>query len=178
MSSLIERMRAEQAARLAARQQATPVATPEDAAKVAQTTNIGSVGISKPTVVTQAMTQARQLLSTAEEQLARDAAAGLFDFKKPEGSEIPVEKFRQVFQALRAAQLAKTPDLPKLQVETMENLRQYEELAHILSDEQVAVIVQGAYYVADVKVAAGKTKVATATTAKKAAELTLDDLFG
>ena len=176
MSSLLERMRKEQAAKLAAGTIPKP-ATVVEGAK-AGATSLGTVKPAAPPAASQAMVQARQLLSTAEEQLAKDAANGLFDFKVPEGTEIPVDKFKQTFTALRAAQLAKTPELGKLQTMTMENLRQFEELAHILTDEQVAVIVTGAFYVADVKVASGKTKVATASTAQAASELSLDDLFG
>lgn len=174
MSKLLERMRQQQAERLAALK-APAQATVADAQK-ANAASTSSVSSAQAPAVNDSIVRARQLLNSAEEQMAKDQASGLFDIAIPEGTDIPVEKFKIVFQKLRLAQIAKTPDLPNLQIETMENLRQYEELCHILRDEQVAVIVSGAFHVANVKIATGKSKTATATTAAKASGLSLGDL--
>lgn len=170
--SLLERMKAKSAS-------AAPVVAAKPtgiAALKAQASAVlsgGSGGTSTgSTTVNATIEAAKGLLSTAEEQLQKDRASGLFDLKDVKGTEIPVDKFLENFQALRYAQLAKTPQLPQLQVATMNNLRQYEELAHILTDAQLAVIISGALEVANVKVATGKAK-ASSTEAVKAKAKTL-----
>lgn len=172
--SLLDRMKAKSAA-------APVVAKPTGLAALrAQATSAlagGTVGAAGgKTAVSATIEAAKGLLSTAEEQLQKDREAGLFDLKEVKGTDIPVDKFLETFQSLRYAQLAKTPQLPQLQVATMNNLRQYEELAHLLTDDQLSVVISGALEVANVKVATGKAKATNTETVKaKAKSLSLSD---
>lgn len=81
---------------------------------------------------------------------------------------------------LDEATIAKTPEIASLSVATRKNLEQYPELVHILSEEQLGIIVQGFLVAADVELAP-KTAQGKAAKSKKVIEdlskLDVSDLF-
>lgn len=122
--------------------------------------------------------KAKQGLSSAEEQLAKDKESGLFEMQGQISAEIPVDKFMQNFHDLRASQLAKTPDLPNLLNFINSNVRKYPELAHALTDEQLHIIVGVNLEVANVKQSNGQAKAATTKeVARKNSQISADDFF-
>lgn len=81
---------------------------------------------------------------------------------------------------LDAATVAKTPEIPSLCREIRANLEQYPELTHILSDEQLGIIVKGYLVQADVETSPKTTQAKSAKATKVVADLaslSIDELF-
>jgi hypothetical protein len=82
--------------------------------------------------------------------------------------------------ALDAATVEKTPDIGTLSIKIRQNLQQYPELTHILTDAQLGIISSGVLYVAGVETEP-KTKQGKAIKdkldIKKLSETSIDELF-
>ena len=82
---------------------------------------------------------------------------------------------------LEAATVEKSPDIRQFSRAIRKNLEQYEELTHILSDEQLGIITSGILTLANVstepKSAAAKTK-RTKTKIEDLGNKSMEDLFG
>lgn len=108
--------------------------------------------------------------------------AGVYSFNdKIRGIEgLDADEFINKMQMLDQATVEKTPDIRTFTLKIRQNLQQYPELTHILTDEQLNIIVSGAIYISGQellpKTKQGKSAKATLDI-KKLSEQSLDDLF-
>ena len=122
-----------------------------------------------------AMEEAKKLLQTKE-------GIGFYTIDpanhKHLPEELPAAVVEEKLRELDAALVLKTPDLARLTIEINRNLRQYDELAYLLKDEQLGLIVQSNLAIKNTELIATKTKSASAATRneKLAAVLTADDI--
>lgn len=122
-----------------------------------------------------AMEEAKRILQNKEGlgaySISPEAAARL-----PE--ELPADVVSERLRELDAALVLKTPDLARLTIEINRNLRQYDELAYLLKDEQLGLIVQANLTIKNTELL--QTKAKGSSVAKRnekiAASLTADDI--
>lgn len=120
--------------------------------------------------------------STVKAQLEQREADGLYNLP-PEAYEIAGEAADRLLDKMREldeATLSKTPSIAHLSIATRKNLEQYPELVHILSEEQLGIIVQGFLVAADIELAPktpqGKAA-ASKTLIAELASANISDLF-
>lgn len=223
MSSMIERLRAEAAAKRAqadSEAQAVPAAATEQvpatslAAKLAALKNKTAGMTGQGSIVSSAKSTIADKLriATLENASGKSAAelgaealaklqvkkeddaferatsilqrrrdSGLYTIPENVAERMPEELPADVLEAklahLDAALLTKTPEMRGLMMDLAKNLRQYEELVHLLSDEQLNIITSGLMDVAGVEVVSSKKTAGSAAAISAGASLTVDD-FG
>jgi hypothetical protein len=113
-------------------------------------------------------------------QKQEEAGTYKFSAKISEIEGLDGNEFIARMHALDAATVEKTPDIGSLSLRIRQNLQQYPELTHILTDPQLSIIASGVLYVAGVETAP-KTKQGKAIKEKldikKLANTAIDDLF-
>jgi hypothetical protein len=93
---------------------------------------------------------------------------------------LEADKLLEQLRELDAATIEKTPEIPRLGVAIRKNLEQYPELTHILSEDQLGIIVSGYLVHAGVETApkgkAAKSKAANVKI-ETLGKLRIDELF-
>lgn len=128
------------------------------------------------------LTPAQRALEEAKRILQNKEGLGAYDIA-PEAAaklpqELPASVVSERLRELDAALVLKTPDLARLTIEINRNLRQYDELAYLLKDEQLGLIVQANLTIKNTELL--QTKAKGSSVAKRnekiAASLTADDI--
>lgn len=136
-------------------------------------------------VAQRVMTPAERQLAEAKALLQQHEEKGLYNIEESAAArlpqELPAAEVSEKLRELHAALLMRTPQLPNLMIDINRNLRQYDELAYLLTDDQLGLIVNSNLAVkntvlVNAKTATGKGKSATAIASKLAATVTADDL--
>lgn len=158
MSSLADKLRARKAAKNKAVVQSTNT-VPELRINVPTTKDIKKEsGLSNLSM--QISIQNDKLQQHIEQQESKGVYA--FSDKIKEIEELDADVFINNMKMLDQATVEKTPDIRSLLINIRTNLQQYAELTHILTDDQLGIIVKGALCQANVetapKSAAGKNK--------------------
>ena len=131
-------------------------------------------------------TKLSESLTASEQRVADQREAGVYKLSEATHTLMgaDAESLILTMQSLDAALVEKTPEIRTLSREIRRNLEVYPELVHILTDQQLHIMVQGYLTIAGVKTtpttAAGKTASANkkADSAIKAiAGKSLDELF-
>lgn len=131
------------------------------------------------------MTPAERQLAEAKALLQQHEEKGLYNIEEANAArlpqELPAAEVSEKLRELHASLLMRTPQLPNLMIEINRNLRQYDELAYLLTDDQLGLIVNSNLAVKNTILVnsaskAGKGKSATAIASKLAATVTADDL--
>lgn len=168
-----------------------PAATVARTSGVSSGQAVGQVGRSVKTEVTvtqtaspalaqQVLTPAQRAIQMAQEKLAKREEAGFYNVRDADKlpQELPADVVAEKLRNLDAALELRTPDLPVLLIEINKNLRQYDELAYCLTDDQLGLIVQSNLSVKSVELT--KQKITTKGGKVKAdalAQLDVDDMF-
>lgn len=112
---------------------------------------VGGTGASVATEVTRPADLQRSLFTPAEQRLqaAKDLMqqkqeAGFYKVNEPSKFpvDLPADAVEAALADLDAALIMRTPELRSLLIRVNQNLRQYDELAYLLKDEQLGLIVQ------------------------------------
>lgn len=122
--------------------------------------------VSSPQATSASILMAQKNKIAESQQNAVDAAKSLIDKRAQEGFydvaekdklpiDLPADVVSQKLLTLDAALIAKTPELRSLTIEINKNLRQYDELAYLLTDEQLHVIVEANRTTAGVIISTG-----------------------
>ncbi len=121
--------------------------------------------------LTQISTTISESLSASEKKLAEQQEKGVYTLpeKANELMGSDAEHLVATMQALDVALVDKTPEIRTLSSAIRKNLEQYPELTHILSDDQLHIMVQGYLTIANVKTAP-KTAAAKSRSAGKKAD--------
>lgn len=128
------------------------------------------------------LTPAQRALEEAKRILQNKEGIGAYDIA-PENAarlpqDLPAEVVSERLRELDAALVLRTPDLARLTIEINRNLRQYDELAYLLKDEQLGLIVQANLSIKNTELL--QTKAKGTSVAKRndkiAASLTADDI--
>lgn len=128
------------------------------------------------------LTPAQRALEEAKRILQNKEGLGAYDIA-PENAarlpqDLPAEVVSERLRELDAALVLRTPDLARLTIEINRNLRQYDELAYLLKDEQLGLIVQANLSIKNTELL--QTKAKGTSVAKRndkiAASLTADDI--
>lgn len=128
------------------------------------------------------LTPAQRALEEAKRILQNKEGLGAYDIP-PENADrlpqdLPAEVVSERLRELDAALVLRTPDLARLTIEINRNLRQYDELAYLLKDEQLGLIVQANLSIKNTELL--QTKAKGTSVAKRndkiAASLTADDI--
>jgi hypothetical protein len=128
------------------------------------------------------LTPAQRAMDEAKKMLQTKEGIGFYTIDpsnvKHLPEELPASVVEEKLRDLDAALVLKTPDLARLTIEINRNLRQYDELAYLLKDEQLGLIVQANLTIKNTELITTKTKSASAATRneKLAAVLTADDI--
>lgn len=125
-------------------------------------------------------TQLTASLSEAEQKVADQRAAGVYDLPEEATTLIggtEAEQLVSTMMQLDAALVEKTPEIRTLSREIRKNLEQYPELCHILKEEQLHIMVTGYLTLAGVKTEP-KTKAGKTASAKKKADAVLKSAQG
>lgn len=153
------------------------------AANIGAVTGTGSnlsTATSKPLLAQNVLTPAQKAMDAAKQLLQNKEAVGFYTIDKADQlpEELPASLVSEKLRELDAALVLKTPQLAVLTVEINRNLRQYDELAYLLSDEQLGLIVAANLTIKNTELISTKTKSASAATrnTKIAASLTADDI--
>jgi hypothetical protein len=133
-----------------------------------------------PALAQQVLTPAQRAIQMAQEKLAKREEAGFYNVRDADKlpQELPADVVAEKLRNLDAALELRTPDLPVLLIEINKNLRQYDELAYCLTDDQLGLIVQSNLSVKSVELT--KQKITTKGGKVKAdalAQLDVDDMF-
>lgn len=99
--------------------------------------------------------------------IAKQEEAGVYNFsgqvREVEG--LDADEFINKMKMLDAATVDKTPDIRTFSMQIRKNLHQYPELTHILSDDQLGIIMRGMLVLAGIetepKTTQGKARKAT-----------------
>jgi hypothetical protein len=129
--------------------------------------------------VSSVLTAQQQATNSARSLIEQRAAEGFYTIAKAESlpAALPATLIEQHLLEMDAALLGRTPELTTLVVKINQNLRQYEELAYLLNDEQLHLIVESNLAAASVTISSGKAtdKSNNARLAQKLDSLSLDD---
>lgn len=154
--------------------------TGTSASVATETTAHKAVAQTSAEIAQRVLTPAERQLDMAREMLQKKQDEGFYDIKEP--SKLPVDLPANVvsdkLRELDAALIMRTPRLPNLMIDINRNLRQYDELAYLLTDDQLGLIVASNLAVKDVQLLTTKPKgkAASTTAAKLARSVTVDDL--
>lgn len=191
MSSLAEKLAAMKAKHVTA-----PSPSESSIAKVATATikvtgTIGSITLTKPKVEGQftsldnLVVSVKENKSVLDKHLESQAEKGVYilqdGVREIEG--LDADLLLSNLQSLDAATVEKTPDIRTFCRAIRKNLEQYSELTHLLSDDQLGIIVGGYLTTAGIETAP-KTKAGKTKAAKKQmmdlndlGSMDLDDMF-
>ena len=151
--------------------EAVEAAAKPTAFKLGARTTVGSLN--------EISTKITECLSEAEQKVAEQEAKGVY--KLPEAATVlmgeQANELIGTMQALDAALVDKTPEIRTLSAAIRKNLEQFPELTHILSDDQLHIMIQGYLTIANVKTAP-KTKAAQTAQANKKADAKIKSLAG
>lgn len=162
-----------------------PADKPKPSSKLAQLRALqeGKKVESASSDVDNLLVQAGNLRNKVEEHLAKQEEKGLYTVPDAaDGLEgFDGDTFIRNLRDLDAAVVEKTPDIRRFSTLIRENLEQYPELTHILSEEQLGIIVSGVLTTANVDTAPKSKAAKTKASKKKIEDLAntnIDDLFG
>ncbi len=187
MSSLAEKL----AAMKAKHKAPTPSSTEEqskDAPATATTATVKTVGTAGASTLGEKKGQftslddlvvsVKETKSELDKHLEKQEAKGAYNLKDEvrELDGLDADLLLSNLQSLDAATVEKTPDIRTFCRAIRKNLEQYSELTHLLTDDQLGIIVGGYLTTAGIETAP-KTK-AAATKAKKKELTSLNDLGG
>jgi hypothetical protein len=182
-SDKLESVRERLARRRAEKRAKDEATTTEEAVKNNEVEERASVRGSAATttgktgVKVDALSKAKRAVTSAEEQFHKEKDNGLFKFSKVDAvpDEVNPDEFMDKLETLRMAQLTRTPELPRLCQATIKEMRQHEELVHLLSDEQLSIITGSALLTAKVEIKNSAKSKGLADLKSKAQEVSLDD---
>lgn len=128
------------------------------------------------------LTPAQRAMEEAKSILQRKEGEGFYNIPADHASklpqDLPADVVSERLRELDAALVLRTPDLARLTIEINRNLRQYDELAYLLHDNQLGLIVQANLAIKNTELI--QTKAKGASVAKRnekiAASLTADDI--
>jgi hypothetical protein len=131
-------------------------------------------------IVQRVLTPAERQLQAAKQLMQQREEAGFYDIKEGDclPEELPADVVSNKLRELDAAMELRTPQLANLMIDINRNLRQYDELAYLLTDDQLGLIVRSNLAVKNIELSAASTKKTSAVTtaAKLAKSVTVDDL--
>lgn len=129
-------------------------------------------------------TQVSEQLSKADAHALSQEQKGVYNFEPITSIEgLDVNTFTHNMKELDKALVEKTPDIKHLSLAIRQNLQQYKELTHLLTDEQLHILVSGMLETAGVETAPkGKGKGSSnnnkVLTPDEVAQLDMSDLLG
>lgn len=124
-----------------------------------------------------AISRAKSALDSAQEVYQKEADSGMYQLAAgataPEG--VDPDSFFEQLADLRMAALAKTPDLGSLTRKLLVNLRENEELTHLLTDDQLHIVIEGALAGANVEIKDAKKSKGLSNLKSQVDSLSADD---
>ena len=160
------------------------VSSEAGAAKPAELTGVAALLARKKaeadSKVQDSVAKQQTALEKARELLQRKQEAGTYSIDSETASKFPQEldpsAVGSALRELDAALMMKTPELRNLVLNINRNLRQYEELAYLLTDEQLSILVSGNLYMRGIELAqSGKGSKTTAELKSLTGNLSVDD---
>lgn len=138
--------------------------------------------VTKPQLAQAVLTPAQRAMEEAKSILQRKEGEGFYSIPPANATrlpqDLPADVVSERLRELDAALVLRTPDLARLTIEINRNLRQYDELAYLLKDEQLGLIVQANLTIKNTELIATKAKGSSVAkrNEKIAASLTADDI--
>lgn len=138
--------------------------------------------VTKPQLAQAVLTPAQRAMEEAKSILQRKEGEGFYNIPPANAArlpqDLPADVVSERLRELDAALVLRTPDLARLTIEINRNLRQYDELAYLLQDEQLGLIVQANLTIKNTELIATKAKGSSVAkrNEKIAASLTADDI--
>lgn len=122
----------------------------------------------KPAVndLTNLVVEVQQQKTALSKHIEEQEAKGIYEIVGEVPEDLDADEILQDLKDLDAATFEKTPEIGKFSRKIRQNLSQYPELCHILTDEQLGILVDGYLYLADVQTTP-KTKTGQSKAAQK-----------
>lgn len=152
--------------------------TEQNVARAASNKSSVSVGAGKDKVTSSnAISRAKSALDSATAKYEEEKAAGTFQLAAgaTPPKDIDTDEFFEKMADLRFAMLSRSPDLGILTRQLLVNLRENEELTHLLTDDQLHVVIEGALAGANVEIADAKKSKGLSSLKAKADSLSAND---
>lgn len=175
--SAIDKLR-ERIAQQKKEQASSTTNTEQNVARAANNKSSVSIGTGKDKVTSNnAIARAKSALDSATEKYEQEKAAGIFELAPgaTPPADIDTGEFFEKLADLRFSMLSRSPDLGTLTRKLLVNLRENEELTHLLTDEQLHVVIEGALAGANVEIADAKKSKGLSSLKAKADSLSASD---